>query len=344
MATTETDYNEQYSSDAYQALDDAQPAPAVTAPEYEAPAAEAAQTAPAAAAAPEYDSGGLLSESVSDINKLTSGSGPLMRGADTRAKQAAQERGLLSSSMAIGAAEAERLGTVMPLVQQQADIRGREMLQEGQQEHEVSQLTSQQSHDIVMEGLDAATRENLVNVEQKWNQAIQQDVNLAAFWQSSIDGLMDVMNNPELSPEQQQNAMNEMVGYTDVDGTYHVGTVEAGLNFLGNLSGMSVGDGATGTNVMGATTQGGTSSIGIETYTEAFGDDPTKFPIGDPGDLSPDGKYIYKSAISSPFRSQPEGWYEVNPGPLAGMTQNADGSYSDNMGNTYDSKGNWISD
>lgn len=255
MATTETDYNEQYSSDAYQAPDAAQPAPAVTAPEYEAPAAEAA---PAAAPAPEYDSGGLLGASVEDINKLTSGSSPLMRGADTRAKQAAQERGLLSSSMAIGAAEAERLGTVMPLVQQQADVRGRQMLQEGQQEHEVSQLTSQQSHDIVMEGLDAETRQNLVNVEQGWNQRIQQDVNLAAFWQSSIDGLMDIMNNPDLEPGQQQNAMNEMIGYTDADNVYHVGTVEAGLNFLSNLSGMSAGGGTIGTNVADTAADAGT--------------------------------------------------------------------------------------
>lgn len=389
MAITETDYNETYGSNDYQAPDAAQPAPAVTAPEYEAPAA---------AASPEYDSSGLLGKSVSDINTLTSGSGPLMRGADTRAKQAAQERGLLSSSMAIGAAEAERLNTVMPLVQQQADIRGQKTLQKGQQdwqsgesalgrEHEVGMLGKEQdwrsgesalgreqetsmaefdaatsmglskqdyeqrtllasqanafdverenairvfeaeqagldrelqtaitdteiaarlglseqeykqqvelskqantfaaaenalsrSHEVTMQIADAATRESLVNLEQKWNQDIQQDVNLAAFWQSSVDGLMDIMNNAELTPEQQQNAMNEMVGYTDFDtGEYHVGTVEAGLNFLSNLSGDSAGTGAPGT-------VDGFNSIGIETNT-------TGGTIYDQTNLAPTGE------------------------------------------------------
>ena len=315
MATTETDYNETYGSDAYQAPDSAKPA----------------------TDAPEYDSGGLLGASVEDINKLTSGSGQLMRGADTRAKQAAQERGLLSSSMAIGAAEAERLNTVMPLVQQQADVRGQKMLQEGQQdwqsgesvlgreheagmlgkeqdwrsgesalgrEHEVSQLGSQQKHDIVMEGLDATTRGNLVNLEQKWNQDIQQDVNLAAFWQSSIDGLMDIMNNPDLDPDQQLNAMHEMLGYDDENGVFHIGTVEAGLNFLGNLT--------TNFELSGTSPEEAAALLVAEGGAD----------VEEVGSASAMPSGVPASAIR-----QPDGGY-----------------YDPKSGNSYDSKGNWISD
>ncbi|MES0327091.1 MAG: hypothetical protein ABUK13_02760, partial [Gammaproteobacteria bacterium] len=330
-----------------------QGASAYAAPEYTPPEqAKAGDTAG-------YDTSGLLGESVADINKLTDPSGALMKDATTRGKQFAAERGLLSSSMAAGAVEKERLGVVMPLVQQMAQERSQVGMQKAgfgqeatmaefdaatamglsQQDYEQQTLLATQSntfntardkvlndfkaeqsgldrelqvtltdteiaarmglseleyehqvslsdkanaftaaenalgrsHEAKMQIADDATRTKLVNLEQKWNQAIQQDVNVAAFWQSSIDGLMDIMNNPDLEPEQMRNAMNEMVGYTDAENVYHIGTVEAGLNFLSGLSGFSGGDGTTGVNTVGmeTTTETPTSVVADNTAAAA---------------------------------------------------------------------------
>lgn len=183
-----------------------------------------------------FDSKGMLDAQMEDINRLTAQDSPLMRQAETAGKQYAQERGLLSSSMAAGAVEAERLKAVMPLVQQTAGQRGQFALQD-----------YAQKHDVVMQGLDTESKEKLIGIEQEWNQIIQSDVNAAAFWQTSIDGLMDIFNNPDMDAGQQLAARNEMLGYTDATGEYHPGTVYAGLDFLRNLSGTGARPGGAGT-------------------------------------------------------------------------------------------------
>lgn len=168
---------------------------------------------------PKYDSKASLDAQVEDINYLTSQDNPLMKAAETTGKQFANERGLLSSSMAAGAVEAERLNTVMPLVQQNAQIRGQ----------------------FDLTNLDTSSRERLIGVEQEWNRVIQRDVNAAAFWQTSIDGYLDVLNNKDLTPEQMSAARDELFGWSETldDGSVveHEGTVYASLDFMDKLTG-----------------------------------------------------------------------------------------------------------
>lgn len=99
-----------------------------------------------------FDSSGLLDSSVEDINRLTSGDSQLMRGADTRAKQSANAAGLLNSSMAVGATEASRLDTVMPLVQQNAQTRGQAELSDRQNVYSDYSQTNQQNFQSDLSG------------------------------------------------------------------------------------------------------------------------------------------------------------------------------------------------
>lgn len=55
---------------------------------------------------------------------------PYLRQADVRAREGAQQRGLLSSSMAVGAAERERIKAALPIAQQDAQLFGTAALKE----------------------------------------------------------------------------------------------------------------------------------------------------------------------------------------------------------------------
>ncbi len=69
---------------------------------------------------------------------------PYLRQADVRAKEAAQQRGLLSSSMAVGAAERERIKAALPIAQQDAQLFGTSALKE-QEFADTSALAAQKT-------------------------------------------------------------------------------------------------------------------------------------------------------------------------------------------------------
>lgn len=202
---------------------------------------------------PEYDSEGMLGAQVNDINTLTSQDNPLMQQAQTQGMQYANQRGLLNSSMAAGAAEDARLKQVMPMVMQNAQTRGQaditergnlysDYSQESEQGWTADENALNRYHDVQMMAEEYGFKSDLINLEQEWNQIIQGDINAAAFWQSSIDGLMDIMNNEDMTSDQQKIALREMMGYTDpTSGTFHPGTISSGLDFLQRLSAYSSG-------------------------------------------------------------------------------------------------------
>jgi len=69
---------------------------------------------------------------------------PYLRQADVRAREGAQSRGLLSSSMAVGAAERERIKAALPIAQQDAQLFGTSALKE-QAFADTSALASQEA-------------------------------------------------------------------------------------------------------------------------------------------------------------------------------------------------------
>jgi DNA-directed RNA polymerase specialized sigma subunit len=117
---------------------------------------------------PEFDSQALLDASVTDINTLTSQNNPLMQQASTQGLQQANERGLLNSSMAVGAAQNARLNTVMPLVGQNAATRGQAALADRQNiysDYSQSKAQDWQSGEM---GLDRAQQTALQESAQGW--------------------------------------------------------------------------------------------------------------------------------------------------------------------------------
>ena len=220
-------------------------APAPEVPVFTPPSPEPASVTPSAAAPSVYEppassvdsitkdpTKGLLSSSVEDINVLTDPSGDLMRGADTRAKQIMNERGLLNTSMTAGAIEAERLKEVMPLVEQTAGVRGDILTQEERQDWTSGENALARSHDVTMLLAEGDQKAQLINLEQEWNELIQTNINVASFWQTTMDEVGDILGDPDSTNEQKEAAMDYMLGNP---ATGEIGILTPGLNFMRDL-------------------------------------------------------------------------------------------------------------
>lgn len=97
---------------------------------------------------------------------------PLMRQAATRGFQAANRRGLLNSSIAVGEAQRSQLDAVLPMASAQADINDRNVgrqFEAGQRDADRAfqerQAELDRANQMTLAEFDADTREKLTNIE-----------------------------------------------------------------------------------------------------------------------------------------------------------------------------------
>lgn len=211
------------------------------------------------------------------LSKITSSDSPLMEKAKTDGLQFANSRGLANSSIAAQATQSAAYDVAQPLWN--------------------TMYLAQ--HDLDMLNSEFAGKENLLSLEKEWDQIIQGDINATNFYSTSMEGVLDILNNKDLTPDQQANALNQYIGYTDVDGTYQPGVMSAGLDYINNLNGgtatTGTGTAPTGTDgLIDAAPAAATNPYGGNSYSW---DDPANFPQGELGDVSPDGKYTYTMGL-----------------------------------------------
>lgn len=77
------------------------------------------------------------------VTGLMSKNNPYMQQARTRGMQSANRRGLLNSSMAVGAAEGEAYSAAVPIASQEASQVHQRNMQQGQFDHDAGQLGKQ---------------------------------------------------------------------------------------------------------------------------------------------------------------------------------------------------------
>lgn len=190
---------------------------------------------------PEYDpnnvTGGLLDQSVTDINTLTASDNPLMQQAGTRGAQAANSRGLLNSSMGVQAGQAAALDTVMPLVQQNAQTRGQVVTQNNDTANKSQLMDQQLANDKSLMDFEFQGKERLLGVEKEWDNLIQSNINATEFWNTSQEGILDILNNKDLTPEQVANHLDLAFGTMDEAGNVtSEGYISAGLRFISSVA------------------------------------------------------------------------------------------------------------
>lgn len=109
---------------------------------------------------------------------LTSQDHPLAKAAETRALQSMNERGLLNSSLAVGAAEQARLDSMLPIAQQ-----------------------------------DASAQQALQNIGIQYGYQAQQQAlsNMTAIQATTNQAITAIQNNLDMTPEQRGVAIQELL-------------------------------------------------------------------------------------------------------------------------------------
>ena len=183
--------------------------------------------------------------SVSDIAAdMMKSDSPLMRQAETRGTQAANRRGLLNSSIAVGEAQRAQLDAVVPMAQAEADLRDRTVdrdFRAGQAQIDRDFQGGQAERDRVQQTqlaeFDAGTRERLQKIDiaaKKYLAGMDMDADKRRMASQLISNslslrqntIANINNNKDLSAEQrrsmiasaEQNLRQEMELYADLAG------------------------------------------------------------------------------------------------------------------------------
>ncbi len=124
---------------------------------------------------------------------------PLMELAGTRAKQSANSRGLLNSSMAVQAGEAAVLDAAMPMASQDASTYARN--------RETNQATENQFKlEQGMQELRGNQAKELAAIEAANQQLLQTNQNAAALYQTHTQAVAAILANPDI-PMTQKTAL-----------------------------------------------------------------------------------------------------------------------------------------
>lgn len=107
------------------------------------------------------------------VSSLMSASNPLLKKAQTKAVQAANQRGLLNSSMATQAGTEAMLSAALPIAQQDAQTYARQALANQEAKNRFGEQANQFSFQSALSGQDYGQRQGLAETEQSYRKALQ---------------------------------------------------------------------------------------------------------------------------------------------------------------------------
>jgi hypothetical protein len=100
------------------------------------------------------------------VNSILAQDGPLMQRARTLAAQQMSQRGLVNSSMAVGAAQAAMMDRATPIAAQDAQTYGQRSMFNTDATNQANQFNTQQTNQMFQFGQDVASRFGLASMEQ----------------------------------------------------------------------------------------------------------------------------------------------------------------------------------
>lgn len=121
------------------------------------------------------------------LTGLMSKNNPLMRQAQTQGMQAANQRGLMNTSMGVQAAQSARLGAALPVASQQA-----------QQAHQGKMQTGQFQHESQMQATDIASREKIAAQNVTAHEREKSASHIAAIENSYNEAFRTIAQNENL--------------------------------------------------------------------------------------------------------------------------------------------------
>lgn len=192
--------------------------------------ASTANAANATAATRDLDSGELTSN---NITGLIAADSPLMQQASARALQQANSRGLINSSMAVGAAQGAVLDRATPIAQadaaartnvlnsNQANTQQTNVFNAGQQQdankfnanlqtqnsqfnaseaNKTGIVNASESNKILSQLMDQQNKLYLADIEASYKTLMQSEASATSLYQASVKNISEILMNPDLTP------------------------------------------------------------------------------------------------------------------------------------------------
>lgn len=204
----------------------------------------------AAAATRTLDTNELTS---TNINNLIKQDSPLMQQAQTKALEQMNGRGLLNSSLAVGAAQGAVLDRAASIGQadanatsnvlnnnqanqQQVNITNAGNVQSTNQFNasEANKLTSfnaSESNKVLSQMLDQQNKLQLADIEATYKNIMQSQSSAMTLYQNSVRNISDILQNPDLAPEAKTAAVNNQNQL-----------LKTGLEIMGKIGGLNLED------------------------------------------------------------------------------------------------------
>lgn len=196
------------------------------------------------------------------VNKVMAADSPLLQQAESRAKTAANSRGLLNSSMAIQAGQGAVLDRALPIAQadaaaitgvantntantQQTNIfnagneqdinkfnasnqqQNNQFNAEKQNNNNIVNATEQNK--ILAQLLDQSNKLQLADIEASYKTILQSEASAGSLYQQSIRNISDILQNPDLTPEAKTAAVANQNAL-----------LKTGLNIIGKIGGLNL--------------------------------------------------------------------------------------------------------
>ena len=168
------------------------------------------------------------------IKNVIADDSPLMQQARTRANQDAQQRGLLSSSLAVGAGQQAVLNAALPIAQQDASIYNTAMTNTANAQNAARQFSAAATTDVsktnaglltntsvanaheanvanqtgvaavnqqALQLMDSKSKEMLANIDGQYRQLLQTNQSAGQMYQQATTSIANIANNKDLTPE-----------------------------------------------------------------------------------------------------------------------------------------------
>ena len=231
--------------------------------QYDASGGVGTVTPPAAPAAPTMTGGGTPDPAtgligtptmVSDeVSKVIAEDSPLMQQARTRGLQSMAPRGLVNSSMAIGAADSAMYDAAVPIAQQNAAAKNTLLGQTNTINYETAAQNHAAAREVAlrdidnglkaaMQNADAQTQQflrqidndtkiRLTNIEADYKTLIETSNSAGEIYKGTLAAISAAINNPDMDAASKASTINGLWDSTSV-----------ALNLIGSINGVDVRD------------------------------------------------------------------------------------------------------
>lgn len=187
-----------------------------------------------------------------EVSKIIAEDSPLMQQARTRGLQSMAPRGLVNSSMAIGAADSAMYDAAVPIAQQNAAAKNTLLGQSNTIRYETAAQNHAAARETALKELDNAfkaasqnadaqtqlflkqvetdNKAKLMNIEADYKTLIEASDSAAEIYKGTLAAISAAINNPDMDAASKASTINGLWSST-----------ETALNLIGSINGVDLG-------------------------------------------------------------------------------------------------------